>query len=56
MAVISVLFNFLDQNGINTQCADPVTGSSFTPNCGAKNLDTKSTFFPFAVMIKLFSN
>ncbi len=31
--------------------AEPVTGSSFIPKFGAKNLETKSYFSPFAVMI-----
>src|SRR5207248_10565190 len=30
------------QNGARAQCAEPVTGSSGTPLCGAKNRDTKS--------------
>lgn len=32
-------------------CADPVTGSSFTPASGKKQRDTKSYFVPLAETI-----
>ena len=33
-------------------CADPVTGSSSIPDCGAKKRETKSTCVPGAVTIR----
>src|SRR6266540_4280794 len=41
-AVISVLCSRSLQNGVSAQCAEPVTGSSGTPACGAKKRETKS--------------
>ena len=41
--------NLDDQNGINEQCAEPVTGSSKNVACGVKNLETKSQSLPGAV-------
>ena len=43
-AVSLVLPNFSAQKGVNVVWAEPVTGSSFTPQFGPKNLDTKSKF------------
>ena len=40
-----------DQNGIKVQWAEPVTGSSKIVACGVKNLETKSTELPLAVII-----
>src|SRR5690349_825865 len=51
MAARSSLPKIFDQKGIRVVCADPVTGSSSIPDCGAKNLDTKSTCDPRAVAI-----
>ena len=42
IASMSFFPSLLDQNGINEQCADPVTGSSKIDACGVKNLETKS--------------
>ena len=51
IAFSSFLESLNDQNGINEQCAEPVTGSSKIDACGVKNLDTKSQFSPFDVTI-----
>ena len=60
-AINEVLLSLSDQYGINVVWAEPVTGSSFTPADGAKNLETKSQFFPLAETIRplafrLFNN
>ena len=41
----SVFPSFSAYNGVNAQCAEPVTGSSFIPAIGAKHLTTKLACF-----------